>query len=817
MARFNQLNLFVGSISKRLIIGGLIIHAILIPSLFYGIATIVKEGYEQRFIDRVRSDTRSFSALLAKESSLDRIHAIIDDTLFEGRVVFATLVPITADNIDPASPFQEDFFFGQHDDRIYYITIPVEADGELMQLQLGYDETTIHEQIQATYLNGLYLAIGYVMLSMIFGTLMGRQVTRPIRQLRDAAREVSSGASTRQLNVKTSVSEVASLAHDLELMRQKLVKTTEAIASREMYIRDVMDNVMDGIITVNEAGNIESLNPAVERLFGYDRATLIGKNITLLFAEHVNEVERSQNNNVPLIHGDWLTLNTGHSPQELWGKRADHCVFPLEITSRRLSLEQFGHHIIVVRDITARKQADTEIKALHQDLEMRVLKRTEELADANEQLEYQAMHDSLTDLPNRVLLQDRLEQAIQLAQRRNTTLALLMLDLNNFKEINDTLGHHVGDLLLQQVAERMLYSLRASDTISRAGGDEFALLLPTDVTFEHACQTAQKLVNEMEESFVLEEQHFHVGVSIGVALYPEHGTDSQTLLRRADVAMYVAKRKGVGYSIYDPEQDEHSLGRLELMGELRNAIELDELVLYYQPKFDLTLSRVSELEVLIRWQHKKRGLLLPDTFIGLAEHNGLIHPLTEWVVGEAINQCDLFDQAGLDVAVAVNLSMHNLRDTSLPQQIADALENRQLPPDRLILELTESAVMADPRHAVEILGQLDNMGVRLAIDDFGTGYSSLSYLKQLPVDEIKIDKSFVMDMVNDNDDLVIVRSTIDLAHNMGRKVTAEGVDTREAWDLLAEMGCDLIQGYYIARPMPADELMGWIAHFHSKL
>ncbi len=820
MARIHRLNLFASSLSKRLVFGGLLIHVILIPLLFYGIAVIVKEGYEQRFIDQVRSNARSFSTLLPKDLTIENIQTIIDNALFEGRVVFAKTAPFTTNDAHHADSFQEDFFFGQHNDKIYYIAVPVETSSNIVQLQLGYDETTVHEQIQTTYLSGLYLAIGYVILSMVFGTLMGSQVTRPIRKLRDVAREVASGASTKKLTIETSVSEVASLAHDLESMRQKLVRTTEEIATREMYIRDVMNNVMDGIITVNEACNIESLNPAVERLFGYKRADLIGKNIALLFTPQVTpqvDSDAPQRDELSFTAEGWTLSNTHHlSLQEVWGKRSDNSEFPLEITSRQLSLDQFGHHIIVARDMTAHKQADAEIKALHRDLEQRVEKRTRELAAANERLEYQAMHDALTDLPNRVLLQDRLNQSIYLAQRNNTTLALLILDLNNFKEINDTLGHHVGDLLLQQVAERMHCALRASDTISRVGGDEFALLLPTDVTLDHACQTAQKLVTEMEESFVLKKQRFHVGVSIGVALYPEHGTDRQTLMRHADVAMYVAKRKGTGYSVYDPAQDEHSLSRLELMGELRHAIERDELVLYYQPKFDLKQSRISELEVLIRWQHPQRGLLLPDEFIGLAEHSGLIHTLSKWIIGKAIHQCGVFHQDGLDVAVAINLSMHNLRDSSLPQQVADTLEKYQLPPNYLILEITESAVMADPRHAVEILGQLNNMGVRLAIDDFGTGYSSLSYLKQLPVDEIKIDKSFVLDMTNDNDDLIIVRSTIDLAHNMGRKVTAEGVETQEAWEQLATMGCDSIQGYYIAQSMPADEIMDCLTRIQPK-
>ena len=813
MARFSQLNFAIGSLSKRLVIGGLIIHAILIPSLFYGIAAIVKEGYEQSFIDRVRSDARSFSILLSKESSLDNIRTAIDDALFEGKVLFATIVRSNEKNDHVDDPFIEDFFFGQNDDGVYYIEIPMEINKEIIKLRLGYDEIAIEEQVQKTYISGLYLALGYALLSMVFGTWMGSQVTRPIRELRDVAREVASGSSNKQLNITTNVTEVRSLAHDLESMRQKLVQTSEAIASREMYTRDVMDNVMDGIITVNESGNIKSLNPAVERLFGYKRLELLGKSITLIFVVSENSNEQKKNHSELLLDGFWESLNTWHGSHEGVGRRSDKSEFPLEITSRKLSSDRSRHHIIVVRDITARKQADAEIKALHQDLEQRVLKRTEELADANEQLEYQAMHDSLTGLPNRVLLQDRLEQAIQLAQRHTAPLALLMLDLNNFKEINDTLGHHVGDLLLQQVADRMRCSLRASDTIARAGGDEFSVLLPTDVTFEHACQFAQKIVDEMAESFVLEDQHFHVGVSVGVALYPEHGRDGQTLMRHADVAMYVAKRKGIGYSIYDAEEDVHSLGRLELMGELHNAIEQDELVLHYQPKFDLALSRVTEVEVLTRWQNKTRGLLFPDSFIGLAEHNGLIHPLTEWVIGETIHQCSLFRQSNLDISVAINLSTHNLRESSLPQQISDALEKHNFPPDSLILELTESAVMSDPRHAMEVLNQLNKMGIRLAIDDFGTGYSSLAYLKQLPVDEIKIDKSFVLDMMNDNDDLVIVRSTIDLAHNMGRKVTAEGVETQATWNLLEEMGCDLIQGYYIARPMPADELIKWLAKF----
>jgi diguanylate cyclase (GGDEF)-like protein len=429
-------------------------------------------------------------------------------------------------------------------------------------------------------------------------------------------------------------------------------------------------------------------------------------------------------------------------------------------------------------------------------------------------LAYQARHDALTDLPNRTLLHDRLQQALHHAPppqpgAEPVSVALLLMDLDRFKEINDTFGHHHGDQLLRQVGARLCAALRATDTVARLGGDEFAVLLPaTDV--QRASAVAGALVRALEEPFILEGYSVSVGASIGIAVAPEHGQDATTLLRRADVAMYAAKRATSGYAVYLAAQDQYSPERLGLVGELRRAIEQDQLLLYYQPKVDFKTGRLDSVEALVRWQHPVRGLVPPDQFIPLAEHTGLITPLSHWVLTAALRQCRAWRDAGLGIRVAVNLSARLLQDERLVDSIVDLLRAWDVTPDLLQVEVTESAVMADPARALQILTRLHEMGIRIAIDDFGTGYSSLAYLKKLPADEIKIDKSFVRDMPGNADDVTIARSVIDLDHNLGLSVVAEGVEDRAVWDQLAGMGCDLAQGYYLSRPIPAAALTSWV-------
>jgi diguanylate cyclase (GGDEF)-like protein len=426
---------------------------------------------------------------------------------------------------------------------------------------------------------------------------------------------------------------------------------------------------------------------------------------------------------------------------------------------------------------------------------------------------YQAFHDALTELPNRMLFRDRIEHALQNAQRTGTRVAVLMMDLDRFKEVNDALGHVNGDHLLKQIGPRLREALRASDTVARLGGDEFGVLIPDLTQPWLVGDVADRITASLERPFDVEGLAIDVEPSMGIALFPDHGTDADSLLQRADVAMYVAKGAHLPWELYDEERDENDADRLALMADLHRAIAEDELVLHYQPKADLLSGRVRSVEALVRWQHPERGLIPPDEFIPLAQHTGIIRPLTLYVIDTALSQCREWENEGISVAVAVNLAMRNLLDSQLPETILRMLERWELPPDRLVLEITESTIMADPTRALAVLQRLSELGIRLAIDDFGTGYSSLGYLKRLPLDELKIDKSFVISMSSDENDAAIVRSTIDLGRNLGLEVVAEGVETDEIWQRLRGLGCDVAQGYFLSRPQPAAEVTVWMRSF----
>jgi diguanylate cyclase (GGDEF)-like protein len=428
---------------------------------------------------------------------------------------------------------------------------------------------------------------------------------------------------------------------------------------------------------------------------------------------------------------------------------------------------------------------------------------------AEETIRFMAYHDTLTQLPNRILLQDRLQQAILAANRENKSLALLILDLNRFKEINDSMGHHNGDLLLKQVGFRLRDLLRDSDTVARLGGDEFAVVLP-NVGYEGAILTAQKALRSLQAPYTLEEVSLDIQVSIGIALFPEHGEDADTLMRHSDMAMYVTKQVGHGYAVYTPEQHQQKPRHLALMRELRHAIEREEFLLHYQPKIDLRTNRVIGVEALVRWQHPLGGLISPEQFIPLAERTGLIKPLTQWVLNTALRQCQGWHQTGKEIGVAVNLSMLNLQDLELPDHVTRLLQTCGIPPRWLGLEITENVMMAQQAPTMEVLKRLGAMG-GLSIDDFGTGYSSLANLKKLPINEIKIDKPLVMGMMTDEDDTVLVLSIINLAHNLGLKVVAEGVENKETLNQLAAFDCDTAQGYFMSRPLPPAEFTRWLS------
>lgn len=422
--------------------------------------------------------------------------------------------------------------------------------------------------------------------------------------------------------------------------------------------------------------------------------------------------------------------------------------------------------------------------------------------------------DPLTGLPNRKALHHRLQRLIDATAAGGFPahgvggFSLALIDLDGFKEINDALGHGVGDQLLMQLRPRFEQAMSEHDFVARLGGDEFAVVLGKAVDRSSGVDRVHGLREVISAPFNLENIRVQISASVGIALYPEHGTDSSTLLRHADVAMYHAKKSGSGLAHYDPEIDPHSTRRLELMGDVRRALDQTEFELYYQPKVAATGRRQAVgLEALIRWHHPDHGLVSPNEFIPFCEFSDLIHPLSAWVVGQAIRDARHLDGYGHELQVSVNLSSRNLLDRALPDTLASLLAQHRFPAARLQLEITESALMDDPRHARKTLDALRELGVGLAIDDYGTGYSSLSYLKHLQVNELKIDRSFVRDMQTDPNDAIIVKSTIELAHNLGMRVTAEGVEHEETLRSLADSGCDLVQGFLICRPLPRDALL----------
>jgi diguanylate cyclase len=447
--------------------------------------------------------------------------------------------------------------------------------------------------------------------------------------------------------------------------------------------------------------------------------------------------------------------------------------------------------------------------AVKNALEQSDLRRRQRLAQAA--LEHQALHDSLTDLPNRLMLRDELDRTIG----RGSTISLLLLDIDNFKEINDSFGHHIGDVLLRQLGPRLRGALEAANMVARLGGDEFAVLLP-DADAARASRVARGLLQALEGPFLSEDHALEITASIGIATFPDHGRRAEIILQRADVAMYIAKRQGGAYAVYRAEDDPYDARRLGMRADLRRAIERGEIILYYQPQASLRTGEVIGMEALARWHQPERGWVPPAEFIPVAEHMGLIKPLTAQVVELAVNQSLAWQGAGIAIPIAVNVSMRNLLDPRFPETLEDVIGSSGIAPGRLKLEITESAVMAEPARVLETMNRLRARGLRFAIDDFGTGYSSLTYLQRLPVEEIKIDRSFVGQLATDQGSAAIVRATIELGGSLGLDVVAEGVEDAQIWQILNRLGCSTAQGYFLSRPMPAAEVAPWMAGWPEK-
>jgi diguanylate cyclase (GGDEF)-like protein len=447
--------------------------------------------------------------------------------------------------------------------------------------------------------------------------------------------------------------------------------------------------------------------------------------------------------------------------------------------------------------------------AVKNAMEQAELRRRQRVAQAA--LEHQALYDGLTDLPNRLMLREEIQKTIG----TNAYAVLLVLDIDNFKEVNDSFGHQVGDGLLRQMGPRLRERLDVAHMVARLGGDEFAILLPGANTAE-GVRTAHALLRALERPFVSEDHALEVTASIGIAGFPEHGAAAETLLQRADVAMYAAKRTGGSYAVYQQEDDPYDPARILLRADLRKAIDQRDIVLYYQPQIALATGEVTGTEALARWRHAQRGWIPPGEFIPVAERMGLIKPLTLYLLERAGRDAEVMKQAGIGVPIAVNVSMRNLLDARFPEMLESVMARNGPPAELLKLEITESAVMAEPARVLETMSRLRSVGIRFSIDDFGTGYSSLSYLQRLPVEEIKIDRSFVGQLSANAGGTAIVRATIELGGSLGLEVVAEGVEDELTLQTLKRMGCSMAQGYFIGRPMPVGELEGWMRNWSDR-
>jgi len=531
-------------------------------------------------------------------------------------------------------------------------------------------------------------------------------------------------------------------------------------------------------IITNTSGKIEYVNSAYCALTKHQLQDVIGMTPDILDPAQVD---------IDILNNIWATIKTGGIWQgEVHNTYGDGYlrwenarISPVLSQDRKIT-----HYVIIQEDVTQQREQ-------------------------HEQLEYMAMHDALTDLPNRSLFNDRLKQAIELAKRDNEPLAVMLMDLNNFKEINDSMGHQIGDEILKEISTRLLQIIRGGDTVARMGGDEFLILLPS-AQADKQIQFIERINSILETPFIVGTRSFEIRASIGVALYPEDGDEPEILLKRADVAMYAAKNSAETYKRYNRSFDDANFNRQELAHSLRAAVEEDQLVLHYQPVVNFSTASINGVEVLVRWRHPNRGLLYPDSFIPLAEQTYHMGAITQWVIKHAFQQVSAWHQKGIEIGVSVNISAHDLLDPTLSEYIQDRLSANKLTPSSVTIEITESGLMMHTHQTLNNLHKLRKLGIKINIDDFGTGYSSLQYLKRFPVTGLKIDKTFVMNMTNDENDAIIVRSTTDLAHNMGLTVVAEGIENQDAYDILEILGCDYGQGYLLAKPMDADALLDWL-------
>lgn len=571
------------------------------------------------------------------------------------------------------------------------------------------------------------------------------------------------------------------LAREKYLKKQStdLELALEKIYQKERHIRTIFENTKDAIITFDSQGQIEDLNPHFEKIFDYPKNALLGCHIGELIQE-INIVDEIESQVTQTYSGEDCTL-------ELTAVGFTGNTFPVEFTLGKMELGGEEKFVAIVRDVTSRKETEKQLTQL-------------------------ARRDNLTGLWNRSVFHEKIEEALGKAKRGNHIFALLFIDLDRIKTINDSLGHHIGDELLVHVAHKLVNLLRKTDIIARFGGDEFTLIIDQLPSRETIAFIVKKIISGLAVETLIQGYTIAITTCIGVAVYPDDGQDSTTLVKNADTALYAAKDLGPNsFSFFAEEMNIRAQKRLELEADLRNAEERDEMVLYFQPQVGVSDGRIVGGEALIRWNHPVKGMISPLDFIPLAEETALILPIGEWIIRDVTRKLlVLNEKISKKMKIGINVSSKQFKSQDLPRIIRETLEQSRIAPSQLVVEITESHLVEDARHCVSIMNQLKELGIRIALDDFGTGYSSLSYLRTMPIDILKIDRSFINDIEDNDSARHILKAIIRLAHNLKMEVVAEGVETGGQLKILKSMGCDQIQGYYLAKPLQFSSFVNFV-------
>ncbi len=560
----------------------------------------------------------------------------------------------------------------------------------------------------------------------------------------------------------------------------------EQLQTNNVLVHAIVNHAPNGIITFDARGVIHSFNPKAEQIFDYTAAEMIGKNVSMLFSETVGHMESNSSNKF-LTHArfhdqipapQWLFQP---SVRECDGLRKGNKPVPIELTVTDMCIGDEPHFLGIAHDLSGRKQQDA-------------------------QLAYISSHDQVTGLINYNEFMSRVNKSIG----GNFPFTLFYLELDRFQPINEVLGHGTGDQVLLEVGRRLVSGCDAAVQIAHISGSAFSLLWPNPTGASQPMDIARSLHACLASPLKLKQFSLDAEASIGITCYPGHGQNAENLLRFAQIAMQAARQRQVMVAVYDHDMEQYQLEHLTLATELRHAIEANDLIIHYQPKVDISSRKIVAAEALIRWQHPEKGLIQPDLFIPMAEQTGIIHPFTAWLIDEVSSQIRQWQDQGIDIVVAINLAPRNLLEADLPDRLSHALTHWRILPSSLMLEITERGIIAEPQRALAILDRIHDLGMSISIDDFGTGYSSLEYLKDLPIDELKIDQSFISAMHRDETSLTIVKMVIQMAHSLGLEVTAEGVESEKDWQELELIGCDRIQGYYTGKPMPPEVFEQWL-------